>query len=76
MSCAFSARHPTPQSATRQIKKIFDLCKRFFAAERRLNLAVGLNPRRPLFFFPVASATIEFSRRSRDVGRSSNRPVG
>jgi len=33
-----------------------------------LSLAVGFNPRCARILFPVASATIEFNRRSRDVG--------
>src|SRR5262252_6934430 len=33
-----------------------------------MNLAVGFNPRCRGIFFHVASATIEFSRRSRDAG--------
>jgi hypothetical protein len=48
----------------------------FPAASQRLNLAVGFNPRRRVIFFLVASATIEFSRRSRDAGTFANRPVG
>jgi len=35
-----------------------------------------INPRYRMIFFPVASATIEFSRRSRDAGIGADRPRG
>jgi hypothetical protein len=46
------------------------------SASRRLNLAVGFNPQRRVIFLLVASATIEFSRRSRDAGTFADRSVG
>jgi hypothetical protein len=48
MSCAFSARHPTPQSALRQIKKNSNFLGRVLLAEKRLSSPQRRGERRDL----------------------------
>jgi hypothetical protein len=42
--------------------------------QRRLEFSRGFQPTAPRDYFPVASATIEFSRRQRDAEIFFNRP--
>jgi len=46
------------------------------AALAAIEFSRGFKPTALQDLFPVASATIEFSRRSRDVGIFADRPVG